>query len=82
MPTKIAMLMLLASMVVLAIASNKRLLSPHSLYTLLSTQDLALLHSLLQKADFVKCYITEKAGFCRGKIKIFLIIPAGLPGIK
>ncbi|MEH2313699.1 MAG: hypothetical protein V7K35_20395 [Nostoc sp.] len=73
---------LLASMVVLAIALNKILLSPHSLYTLLSTQDLALLHSLLQKADFVKCYITEKVGFCRGKIKIFLIIPAGLPGIK
>ncbi|MEH2406117.1 hypothetical protein [Nostoc sp.] len=73
---------LLASMVVLAIALNKILLSPHSLYTLLSTQDLALLQSLLQKADFVKCYITEKVGFCRGKIKIFLIIPAGFPGIK
>lgn len=69
-------------MVILAIASNKRLLSPHSLYTLLSTQDLALLHSLLQKAGFVKCYITEKAAFCRGKIKRFLFILAGLPGIK
>lgn len=69
-------------MMVLTIASNKRLLSPHSLYTLLSTQDLGFFHSLLQKADFVKCYITEKADFCRGKIKIFLIIPAGLPGIK
>lgn len=69
-------------MAVLAIALNKRLLSPQSVYTLPSTQDSALLHSLLQKAGFVKCYITDKACFCRGKIKLFLIIPAGLPGIK
>ncbi len=69
-------------MVVLVIASNKRLLSPQSVYTLLNTQDSALLHSLLQKAGFVKYYITDKASFCRGKIKTFLIIPAGLPGIK
>jgi hypothetical protein len=76
-------------MVALAIVFNKRLLSPQLFYTLLkhsklSTQDsgLSTQNSLLQKAGFVKCYITDKAGFCRGKIKIFLIIPAGLPGIK
>lgn len=69
-------------MVVLVIASNKRLLSPQSLYTLLKYSGLSTKNSLLQKAGFVKCYITDKAGFCRGKIKIFLMIPAGLPGIK
>lgn len=69
-------------MVVLAIASNKRLLSPYSLYTLLKYSGLSTQNSLLLKAGFVECYITDKAGFRRGKIKIFLIIPAGLPGIK
>lgn len=77
-------------MVVLVIASNKRLLSPQSFYTLLKYSGRAkrpatansTQNSLLQKAGFVKCYITDKAGFCRGKIKRFLIIPAGLPGIN
>lgn len=76
------MLLLLALMVVLAIASNKRLLSPQSVYTLLSTQDSALKNHYSSKAGFAKYYITDKASFCRGKIKTFLIIPAGLPGIK
>ncbi len=76
------MLLLLALMVVLAIASNKRLLSPQSVYTLFKYSGLSTQNSLLQKAGFVKCYITDKASFCRGKIRIFLIIPAGLPGIK
>jgi hypothetical protein len=69
-------------MVVLAIALNKRLLSPQLLYTLLKYSGLSTKNSLLAKAGFVKCYITDKAGFCRGKIKLFLIIPAGLPGIE
>lgn len=69
-------------MVVLVIASNKKLLSPKLLYTLLKYSGLNTQNSLLPKAGFVKCYITDKAGFCRGKIEIFLFIPAGLPGIK
>lgn len=81
-PTKIVMLLLLALMVVLAIASNKKLLSPKSLYTLLKYSGLSTSSLTTPKAGFVKCYITDKAGFCRGKIKRFLIIPAGLPGIK
>jgi hypothetical protein len=60
---KIAMILLSASMLVLAIASNKRLLSPQSLYTLLKYSGRAntLLsmystqNSLLKKAGFVIC---------------------------
>ncbi|MEH2436489.1 MAG: hypothetical protein V7K25_19955 [Nostoc sp.] len=64
-------------------------MSPQSLYTLLKYSGRAKrpatansTQKLLQKAGFVKCYITDEADFCRGKIKLFLIIPAGLPGIK
>lgn len=80
--TKIEMFLLLGLMVVLAIASNKKLFSLQSFYTLLKYSRLNISSLITPKAGFVKCYITDKAGFRRGKIRIFLIIPPGLPGIK